>query len=216
MTAYELGRLIGALLILIVVPLLLAFWALRLRRRGSTRWRIPAVLAVLLFLLGVAARVQQAAQEAEQVARIVEVEPESAFPTTISYRFEPIRDRELTAEIERIIRRDAPFAEVAARVVMEAETPIGFSLAITAPPEAFVGDDFMEGVARGISERSGRPPQRGTIAGRPVLQFEVRQAGNTLYGVVWRQPGTNLSMFVMAVTVADLRALAATMISAES
>lgn len=216
MNAHEAGRLAGVLLIVIVIPAVLAFWAVRLRRRGSGAWWIPAAFAVIFFLSGIASRAAQETRQSREAASIIQVEPERAFPADTPYRFEPVRDREFSAEVERLIQREAPFAEVAARLVVEGETPIGFALAITAPRDAFVEEDFMEGVARGIAERSGRPPQRGTIAGRPVIHFEISQGGNTVYGVVWRRPRTNLSMFVAAGSVADLRELGRAMIRAES
>ncbi len=216
MTPYEAGRIVGGLLILFVIPALLTFWAIRLRRRGSAAWRFVVALAVFFLLSGIAFRVVQATREAQQVASIIQVDPERAFPTDTPYRFEPIRDRQLTGMIERMIRREAPFARVAARLVTERETPVGFSLALTAPPEAFVEEDFIAGVASGISERSGRPPERGTIDGRTVLQFEVTERGNSVYGVVWRRPRTNLTLLVVAPTVVDREAIAVAMIRAES
>ena len=215
MTAYELGRIIGTLFILIVVPALLVIWAIRLRRRGSRVWWIPAVVAALLFLLGIAARAQQAARVTQAASRIIAVNPEAAFPTGLPYRFEPIRDREFSTRIERAIKQEAPFATVAARLVTHQDEPIGLVVAFTTPRDAFVGDEFMEGVARGISQKGGRPPERVTIAGRPVLQFEAADSGGVAHGVVWHRPGTNLLTSVVTATVDDSRSVASAMIRSE-
>lgn len=217
LTSYQLGRLVGALLVVVLVPGFLVFLGIRLRRRGSGVWWIPIVLAILLVAGGVGYRVMEATRTLEQLSTIRAVDAENAFPSGTDYGFEPIRDKSVTEAIEGLLRREFPSGDVAARVVMKEGEPFAFAVALTAPRRAFVDtESFLDGFARGIAEESGRQPIRRIIGGRLVFEFEVSESNITLFSTAWHRPGTNVMMMVMAPTLTDSRDLAAAIIRTET
>jgi hypothetical protein len=214
-SSYEVGRFIGTLLVVLFIPAVLTWWAVRLNQRSSGLWWIPLAVAIFFSLSGLLGPVIRATGQLreDQTAR---VNPETVFPSTGTYRFERITQK---AVVDRALQdHPAGLIEdlVVRDVLTEDGTPVAFVEVFAMKPEAVDDEGFTEGFAEGAAEEIGGPVEPQRIKERLTFAFESTKGDVAgWHWVVWQRPGTNLLIMVGALTAENARSVAAAMIDLE-
>jgi hypothetical protein len=207
--AEALGRVVGTLLVLAVVTVVPGVWAIRLRRRESPQWWIPAVVgAVLVVILAGALLLRPGGSPVERVdaAAILErvegftleaLAPEAAAEIEDRYRSDPA----LGEHVEQVLSRSA---------VGDDGVSQGNVLIVALDPEAASEPGQEEGLGRGLADASGSPAIQSEIAGEGVVEVDAQSQG--AFYVAWQHQ--NLFLTVIAADAAGARALAAALIAA--
>jgi hypothetical protein len=218
-TAYEIGRFLGTILVVLVVPAILTWWAVRLHQRSSDYWWIPLTVAILVSLSGLLGPVIRAGDLGDGRANPARVDPDRIFPTSGTYRFEPIAP-ESQAVVERALQTHPARKYIEDLVVRDVLGADGSAVAVVEvfamDPEAVDDENFLEGFARGAADEAGGEVHRRRIGPRETLQFEsTRGEVAGWQWVAWQSPGTNLVIVIGALTSDNAGRVASAIIDRE-
>ncbi len=193
LTPYELGRLVGAIGIGVVVPVAMAIWSIRLRRKQSEAWWVPLLIGGLLFLGSVASLVARTADRVagERSTPVARLDPEEAFSPIEGFRFRRLppdveREAREALESDPSLRRSSTglaFREVTTGSGSTVATAmvIGFEEHYAAQPV------FLPAFTAGMVAETGGEPVERTLEGVTIREFTgTKGTVKDVHFIVWR------------------------------
>ena len=207
--AEAVGRVIGTLLVLAAVTVIPGVWAMRLRRRQSARWWIPALVGAVLVIILAASLVMRSAGTS-----VERVDAAALLGRVEGYTLQPLA-ADAAAEVEDRYRSDPALGEhveeVLSRNAVGADGDRSASVLVVAlDPAAASQPGQEEGLARGLADASGSPAIEADIAGEGVVEVDAEAQG--VFYVAWQHQ--NLFLTVIASDDAAARGLAEAVIAA--
>jgi hypothetical protein len=192
LTAYELGRILG----FVLIPAAFIWWGVVLRRRQNSWWWLPLVLGIVLGLGAIGAAVSDRVP-----ADVRAVDPSSVFEPISGYEFVALGPEDQAQAEQAFASEAGERAEVEVRqVALPDGSVVGAVEGVAVDRDAMESEEtLLRGVAEGAAEGAGVRATAGRLAG--VDTYELSLTSGDLAGlnaIMWHPSGTNLVVMVFA------------------